>query len=129
MKSLFKIMSIASTIIFIYLFVQFLFNTETFIKDLGLMPGATSVILMKRASMFVLGFASILFLSRNLPVSKARSYISLSMIVIFFGLAANGIHGYISKTYNPSIFIAVAIESILGIGFVISMVMDRKSEA
>lgn len=127
MKPLFKITSIATAVLFIFLFFQTFVTSETFIREMGLMPDSTSIILIRRASLFMLGLAVLMFLSRNLSVSKARIYLSISMSVIFFSLAINGSSGYVYGNYNSSIFIAVFIESILGLAFVLNIIIDRKS--
>ncbi len=70
----------------------------------------------------------IMFITRNIPVSKARIYLSISMSVIFFSLAINGISGYLYGNYNSSIFIAITLESILGVAFVLNIINDGKSD-
>ncbi len=129
MKSLFKITSIATAVLFILLFAQFLFTSEAFIRDMGLIPDAASIILIRRASIFTLGFAVLMFLSRNLPLSPARNYLSISMAVTFFCLAINGGFGFIYGNYNSSIFIAITIESLLGLAFTANIIVDRESKA
>lgn len=126
MKSLFKITSIATAALFIFLFIQTFFTSEAFITDMGLVPDTASIILIRRASLFMPGLAVLMFLSRNLPVSKGRINLSISMTVIFFSLAINGSSGYIYGNYNFSIFIAIIIESILGLAFIINNIIDRK---
>ncbi len=127
MKSLFKITSIATAALFIFLFIQTFFTSEAFITDMGLVPDTASIILIRRASLFMLGLSVLMFLSRNLPVSKGRIYLSISMTVIFSSLAINGSSGYLYGNYNSSIFIAISIESILGLAFVLNIITDRKS--
>lgn len=127
MKSLFKITSIAAALLFIFLFVQIFFTPEAFITGMGLTPDTASIVLMRRASLFMLGLSVLMFLSRNIPVSKDRIYLSISMSLIFFCLAINGSSGYIYGNYDSSIFIAVIIESVFGLAFVLNIILDRKS--
>jgi hypothetical protein len=94
---------------------------------MGLTPDTASIVLIRRASLFMLGLAVLMFLSRNIPASKGRIYLSISMSVIFFCLAINGSSGYIYGNYNSSIFIAIIIESILGLAFVLNIRIDKQS--
>jgi hypothetical protein len=127
MKSLFKITSIATAVLFTFLFIQIFFMPGAFITDMGLTPDTASTVLIRRASLFMLGLALLMFISRNIPVSKARINLSISMSVIFFSLAINGISGYLYGNYNSSIFIAITLESILGVAFVLNIIIDGKS--
>lgn len=127
MKSIFKITSIATAVLFTFLFIQIFFMPGAFITDIGLTPDTASIVLIRRASLFMLGLAVLMFLSRNIPASKARIYLSISMSVIFFSIAINGISGYLYGNYNSSIFIAVIIESVLGLAFVLNILIDSNS--
>ncbi|NLT52543.1 MAG: hypothetical protein GXX85_16700 [Ignavibacteria bacterium] len=128
MKSFFKIICIAAAILFVFLGAQLLFIPEDFIRDMGLTPDVSSIVLAKRVSIFMFGFATLLFLSRNISVSKARTYINISMLITFFLLAFNGISGFINGYYNSSIFIAITIESLFGIAFIVSLLLDNKNK-
>lgn len=126
MKYLYKIISIATAVLFVYLFSQLFFGSDSFVKDLGLEPSITSLVLARRASMFMLGLAFLMFMSRNLPTSKARQIICLSTGITLFGLAFIGTFEFIKGNVNSSIIIAITIETILWISYGIILVKDLK---
>ena len=113
MKSLYKIVSVATSLLFLYLFVQLLFMPASFIKDLGLQPSEAGCVLARRASMFMLGISVLMFGARNLPNSKARQTICMATGITLFGLSCAGSYEYIKGTVNSSILIAIICETIL----------------
>jgi hypothetical protein len=115
--SLYKIVSVATSALFIYLFVQLLFMPTSFIKDLGLQPSEAGSVLARRASMFMLGISVLMFGTRNLPHSKARQTICMATGITLFGLSCVGSYEYIKGTVNSSILIAIICETILWISF------------
>lgn len=123
----FKILSIATSILFIYLFFQLFLNSVSFVKGLGLQPSETASVLARRASMFMLGISVLMFGARNLPHSKARQIICMATGITMFGLSCMGGLEFIRGTVNYSIFIAVIIETILWISFGIVLLKNRKS--
>jgi len=129
MKSLYKILSIATSILFIYLFCLLFFMSDSFFKDLGLEPSIASLVLARRTAMFMLGIAVLTFASRNLPASKARQIICLSLSITLFGLSCMGIFEFINGNINASITTAIIIETILWVLFGIVIIKDRKVEA
>ena len=128
MKSFYKIISIVTSILFVYLFSQLFFLSDSFVKDLGLEPSIASLVLARRASMFMLGIAILMFFSRNLPASKTRQIICLSTGVTLLGLACMGTFEFIKGNLNSSIMVAIVIESILWISYMIILIKDWKTE-
>jgi hypothetical protein len=129
MKTLFKIVSIATSLLFIYLFSQLFFMSDSFVSNLGLDPSIASLVLARRASMFMLGIAILMFASRNLPPSVARRNICLSTGITLFGLACMGSYEFIKGNVNSSIIIAITIETILWISYGIIIIKDRNSKS
>ncbi len=128
MNSFYKIINIVTSILFVYLFSQLFFLSDSFVKDLGLEPSIASLVLARRASMFMLGIAILMFFSRNLPASKTRQIICLSTGVTLLGLACMGTFEFIKGNLNSSIMVAIAIESILWISYMIILIKDWKTE-
>jgi hypothetical protein len=126
MKSLYKIISIATSLLFIYLFLQLFFMSDSFVEGLGMEPSIASLVLARRAAMFMLGIAVLMFASRNLPPSKVRQIICLSTGITFLGLSCMGTYEFINGHVNSSIFIAIIIETILWISFGIILLKNRK---
>lgn len=125
MKLFYKIISIATSALFIYLFVQLLFMPDSFIKDLGLQPSEAGPILGRRVSMFMLGVSVLMFGARNLPHSKARQVICMATGITLFGLSCMGSYEFIKGTVNSSIFIAIICETILWVSFGIILFKNR----
>jgi uncharacterized membrane protein len=128
MKSLYKIVSVATSILFIYLFVQLLFMPTSFIKDLGLQPSEAGSVLARRASMFMLGISALMFGTRNLPYSKTRQTICMATGITLFGLSCVGSYEYIKGTVNSSILIAIICETILWVCFGIILLKKYQNQ-
>jgi hypothetical protein len=122
----FKILSIATSILFIYLFFQLFLNSVSFVKGLGLQPSEAASVLARRASMFMLGISVLMFEARNLPHSQARQIICMATGITMFGLSCMGSYEFIRGAVNSSIFIAIIIETILWISFGIILLKNRK---
>jgi N-acetylmuramic acid 6-phosphate (MurNAc-6-P) etherase len=75
----------------------------------------------------MLGISILAFCSRNLPYSKARQSICLSIGITFIGLACTGSYELIIGTVNYSILTAIGIEIILGFSFLIILFINRKT--
>jgi hypothetical protein len=123
----FKILCIATSILFIYLFYQLFLNSDSFIKDLGLQPSETVSILCRRTSIFMLGISILLFCSKNLPLSNARQYICLSTGITMIGLACMGSYELMRGAVAFSILQAIVIETILGASFFIIFFKNKKN--
>ncbi|WP_071144946.1 hypothetical protein [Bacteroides ihuae] len=117
MKLFYKIVSIATSVLFIYLFAQLLFTPSSFIEDLGLEASEAGCILARRASMFMLGISVLMFGARNLPHSKARQVICIATGITMFGLSCMGSYEFIKGTVNSSILIAIICETVLWVSF------------
>jgi hypothetical protein len=115
----FKIVSLLTFLLFAYLFFTLLFNSDSFIRGLGIQPCESSLFLGRRASIFMLGISVLMLGSINLPNSKARQVICLATGITMFGLACMGSYEFIRGTVNSSILTAITIETILGITFAI----------
>ena len=122
----FKIVSAFTAILFAYLFLTLLLNSENFLNDLGLQSSEPALILARRASMFMLGISVLMIGSLNLPHSKARQIICLATGITMFGLSCMGSYELIKGTVNSSIWTAIIIETILWISFGIIFFTNRK---
>ena len=125
---LYKISCISTSIVFVFLFLQLMLSSESFVKDMGLLPSEASSVIARRASVFMLGISVLLFFSRNLPHSDARQFICISSGITMIGLACMGIYEHFLGTVNSSIFIAIIIETILGLLFVIIVLRNRTAK-
>lgn len=121
----YKIVCIATSVLFIVLCLLLLFGSTSFVKDMGLEPSVATSVLAKRASMFMLGLSILLFCSRNLPHTNSRQFICLSTGVTMLGLACMGSYEHFMGTVNSSIITAVVIETILGLSFLAIFFKNR----
>jgi len=129
MKSFFKIVSIATSVLFVYLFSLLFFMSDSLVNDWGLETSTASLVLARRAAMFMLGIAVLTFGSRNLPPSKVRQIICLSIGITLFGLSCMGTFEFINGNVNSSIIIPIVIETILWLSFGIVIIKDQKQKA
>ena len=122
----FKILSLSTAVIFTFLFFTLLFNTESFLIDLGLQANDSSLIITRRASMFMLGVSILMYGSINIVNSKAIQVISLATAISMFGLSCLGIYELNKGSVNKSILIAIIIETILWISFTFIFITKRE---
>lgn len=128
MKSFYKILCIGTSILFIYLFVLLFFMSDSFITDIGLDPSLASLVLARRAAMFMLGVAVLTFASRSLLPSKERQIVCLTMIIMLLGLSSMGTYDFIKGNVNSSIMVSIVVESALWLSYGVVLISDRKSE-
>lgn len=126
--NLFKIVCIATSVLFVYLSFQLLFMSDAFVIDLGQQPSEATAVLSRRAAMFMLGVSVLMFASRNLPHSKARQMICLATATTLFGLNFMGWFEFFRGTVNNSIFVAITIETILWVSFAIILLKNRETK-
>ena len=124
--SFYKMLSGFSGILFVYLFLTLLFNSRTFLIDLGLQSNESAMVLARRASMFMLGIVVLMFGSIKLPHSKARQIICFSTAITMFGLSILGVYELVRGTVNSSILTAIIIETFLWMSFGYIFFTNRK---
>lgn len=103
--------------------------SDSLVRDWGLEPSIASLVLARRAAMFMLGIVVLTFASRNLPASKARQIICLSIGITLFGLSCMGTYEFINGHVNSSIIVAITTETILWLSYGIVIIKDRKAES
>jgi len=108
MKSFYKILSIATSVLFVYLFSLLFFRSDSFVTDLGIEPSIASLVLARRAAMFMIG-------------------ISVLLLVSFLGLSCMGTYELINGNVNSSIIVAIVIETILWVSYGFVIIKDRKA--
>jgi hypothetical protein len=125
--TLFKIVSLLTSLLFFYLFIILLFKSDSFCRDIGLQPDEASSVLAKRASVLMLGISVLLFCVRDLAHSMVRRNICFSAGIILIGLACTGSFELIKGTVNNSILQAIVIETILGFAFFAILFFSKKT--
>jgi hypothetical protein len=122
----YKVISIATSALFLFLFYQVFFCSDSFVRDLGLQPSETTAILSRRTAVFMLGLSILLFCSRNLLHSKARQFLCLSTGITMLGLACMGSYEFMMKTVNTSMLQAITIEIALGLSLFFVYFKNKK---
>jgi len=122
----YKVLSILTSVLFVYLFFLLLLNSESLIIDVGLEPSVSSAFLAKRTSTFMLGISVLMFSSRNLLPSKARQNICLATGTTMLGLSIMGTYELVNGNINSSILPAILIELAVAISFGIIFYRNRK---
>jgi len=117
MLKLYKIASIGTSVLFVFLFAQLFFSPVAFVEDTGGQVTIATSILCRRTSMFMLGLAVLLFCARKLPHSSIRQSICLSTGITMTGLACLSSFELIRGTVNNSMWTAIIIESISAVLF------------
>jgi uncharacterized membrane protein len=127
MRNLYKITCIATSVLFVFLFAQLFFTPLAFVEDLGLQATLATSILARRASMFMIGLAVLLFGARKLQHSPARQTICLSAAITLTGLACLSTFEMFRGTVNDSIWVAIIIETICSVLFWIVFFKNLKT--
>jgi len=105
-------------LIFLPELIYFLFNIT---------GDAVGNFLAKRAGMLFLGLATLLYFSRNIEASSARSAISLGLVVAMGGLALLGAYEYFRGYAGIGIWLAIITETTFAIGYALVLLSDRRA--
>jgi len=125
---LYKIATIGTSLLFVFLFAQLFFTPVAFVEDLGLEPTLATSILCRRTSMFMLGLAILLFGVRKLEHSSIRQTICLSTAITMTGLACLSSFELIRGTVNNSMWVAIIIETLSATLFWITFFSNMKTK-
>lgn len=113
----YKIICVATAALFVFLSLQLLLTPVGFAANLGLEPSVATSVLLRRAAMFMIGVAVLAFCAKDLQDLKARRCVCLSVAATLLGLACTGTYEHFQGTVNDTIFVAIGIESVLGLSF------------
>ncbi len=123
--NVYKIVSLFTSALFLYLFFVALFDPASFFMDVGVEAGEAAYFIARRASMFMLGITVLLFSARNLQPSSARQSIIGATAVTMSGLAIMGMYEFVRGFVDEGIFMAIIIESIVAIINIVLFVKFR----
>ncbi len=113
----FKIISMFTSLLCLYLFYLLFFTASSFLNDLGVEGTEAAYFISRRAAILMLGISVLMFFARNIPNSQARQAISLSIGVTMLGLALSGGYELNRGFVSSDIIGAIVIESTLCISF------------
>ena len=126
---LYKIATIGTSLLFVFLFAQLFFTPDAFVGGMGLQATLTTSILCRRASIFMLGLSVLLFCVRKLPHSSARQSVCFSTAITMLGLACLSSFELARGTVNSSMWTAIILESLSAILFWIVFFKELKTKA
>ncbi len=123
----FKTIAIITAIITFLLGIGYLFFGSLVIGRWQIEPTVNVLLLGRRMASFYLGLSVILFLSRSIPLSTARTALTIGAIFILSLLAFLSIYEYASNRLGAGIIVSAIIEVLLAIGYILVFVKDRKT--
>lgn len=113
----FRSLSILSTILAATLFLILLFIPNLVFWLFQIPFSESAAFLSRRAAVLFLGYAIIMWLVKDTEDSSLRKAICLGWGVALSALAVLGIFEFIRGFVGPGIFLAVFVESFLGVSF------------
>ncbi len=125
----FKILSIFTSGLCLYLFCLLFFFPQSLFNDFGIEGSEIAYFLSRRTSALMLGISVLTFLARNITHSKTIQAISLSVCVSMIGLAITGSYELIRGFVSSDILISIFIESVLSISFFYIWFSDRQKKS
>jgi hypothetical protein len=125
---LYKIATIGTSLLFVFLFAQLFFTPVAFVEDTGVQATIATSILCRRTSIFMLGLALMLFGVRKLTHSSIRQTICISTAITMTGLACLSSFELIRGTVNNSMWTAIIIETISAFLFWIVFFKNMKAK-
>lgn len=111
----YRILGWVTAVLFFYLFVSALVFSRAFVADLGIELNESVFFLCRRGAMLLLVISLVAFFARNAPHSSARQAILLAVGLSLAGLAGLGTFEFLRGFVNTSIFVPVAIESLVAL--------------
>lgn len=123
----FKTIAIITAIITFLLGIGYLFFGSLVIGRWQIEPTVNVLLLGRRMASFYLGLSVILFLSRSIPLSTARTALTIGAIFILSLLAFLSIYEYALNRVGAGIIVSAIIEVLLAIGYILVFVKDRKT--
>jgi peptidoglycan/LPS O-acetylase OafA/YrhL len=123
--NVYKVVSLFTSVLFLYLFVVALFFPGSFFIDVGVEAGDAAYFITRRAAMFMLGIAVLLFSARNLQPSHARQCIVGATAVTMSGLAIMGTYEFLRGFVDEGIFMAIGVEFIVAVVSIVLFIKFR----
>lgn len=123
----FKNIAVVTAIIAFVLSIGYLFFGSVVIGRWQIEPTENVLLLGRRMGSFYLGLSVIFFLSRSIPISAARTALTIGAAVTLSLLAFLSIYEYIADRAGSGILASAAIEFILAFGYLRLIIAERKS--
>lgn len=121
----FKTIAFVTAIISFALGIGYLFFGSLIIGRWQIEPTDSVLLLGRRMGILYLGLSVILFLSRSLSISKARTTLCIGVTLTLSLLAILGIYEFLMGRASSGILASVAIESLLSTGYLIILFKEK----
>lgn len=121
----FKTITFVTAIISFALGIGYLFFGSLIIGRWQIEPTDSVLLLGRRMGILYLGLSVILFLSRSLSISKARTTLCIGVTLTLSLLAILGIYEFLIGRASSGILASVAIESLLSTGYLIILFKEK----
>lgn len=121
----FKTITFVTAIISFALGIGYLFFGSLIIGRWQIEPTNSVLLLGRRMGILYLGLSVILFLSRSLSISKARTTLCIGVTLTLSLLAILGIYEFLMGRASSGILASVAIESLLSTGYLIILFKEK----
>lgn len=116
----FRHIAILASILLFSLAAMWMFASELMLTQWGVAYSSETGLLSRRAAAFYTGIGLMLLLARNAEPSRARAALALGFTMTCFILAILGILEWHNGNANNQILIAVSVETILGLAFLLT---------
>lgn len=121
----FKTITFVTAIISFALGIGYLFFGSLIIGRWQIESTDSVLLLGRRMGILYLGLSVILFLSRSLSISKARTTLCIGVTLTLSLLAILGIYEFLMGRASSGILASVAIESLLSTGYLIILFKEK----
>lgn len=121
----FKTIAFVTAIISFALGIGYLFFGSLIIGRWQIESTDSVLLLGRRMGILYLGLSVILFLSRSLSISKARTTLCIGVTLTLSLLAILGIYEFLMGRASSGILASVAIESLLSTGYLIILFKEK----
>ncbi len=122
----FKTAAILTALVAFVLGLAYLFAGGVMVGRWGLDPTGGVLLLGRRMGCLYLGLSAMYFLARSAPASLARTALAVGAATTLALLALSGILEFAAHHAGAGILVSAAIELLLGLAFVASLVRDRR---
>lgn len=125
----FKKLNTITSLICFTLFLLTMFTPELIFLLFGAIGNETADIVVRRTSMFFMGYAIISFFSRTAQPSITRQAVSLGIALSMFGLSVLGVFEFIRGSFGIGVFLPVSLEVFLFVSYSSIWLADREEKA
>jgi hypothetical protein len=125
----FKTLATITAIIAFLLALGYLFFGAIVVGRWQIEPTESVLLLGRRLAALYLGLSLIFLFSRSAPVSTTRTALCIGTAISLSFLALLGIYELLSDHVGHGILASIAIESLLAIGYIWTLLTDRKNKS